>query len=120
MTGKDRKSYLGYLNKLVKKYNNAYYCSIGKKPINPDYSALTEEIEMNLKLPKFKVGYRVKITKYKNILNKGYTNNWSREIFVIDYVLKTNPWMCKIKYIIGEKIVISWMGFLKTMMEINI
>ena len=30
-------------------------------------------------------------TKYKNILSKDYTKNWSREVFIIDSVLKTNP-----------------------------
>ena len=29
--------------------------------------------------------------KYKNIFNKGYTENWLREIFIINSVLKTNP-----------------------------
>ena len=104
MTANDSKSYLVYLNKLVVEYNNIYHCSIGKKPINADYSALTEEIEMNLKSPKFKVGYRVKITKHKNIFSKDYTNNWSREIFVIDSVLKTNPWTYKIKDLMGGKL----------------
>ena len=44
-----------------------------------------------LKLVKFEVGDRVRITKYKNIFSKGCTINWSREIFVIDSVMKTNP-----------------------------
>ena len=61
------KSYLGYLNKLVDEYNNTYHCSIGKRSIHADYSALTEEIESGLKAPKFKVGDTVRITKYKNI-----------------------------------------------------
>ena len=29
--------------------------------------------------------------------SKGYTENWLRDIFVIDSVLKTNPWTYKIK-----------------------
>ena len=33
--------------------------------------------------PKFKVGEHVRISKYKNIFAKGYTPNWSEEIFVI-------------------------------------
>ena len=41
----------------------------------------------------------------KNILKKGYTENWSREIFIIDSVLKTNPWTYKIKDLNGEKII---------------
>ena len=42
MTANDSKSYLGYLNKLVDKYNNTYYYSVGKKPIHANYSALIE------------------------------------------------------------------------------
>ena len=91
ITANDIKSYLLYLNKLVDQYNNTYHHSINKKPINADYSALTEKIETNSKAPKFKVNDRVRITKYKNIFSKCYTENWSREIFIIDSVLKTNP-----------------------------
>ena len=91
MTANNSKSYLSYLNKLVDQYNNTYHHSINKKPINADYSALTEKIETNLKAPKFKVNESVRITKYKNIFSKGYTENWSREIFINKSVLKTNP-----------------------------
>ena len=75
MTTNDSKSYLGYLNKSVDEYNNAYHLSVGKKPIDPDYSALTEEIESNHKAPKFKVCDRVRTTKYKNIFSKRYTTH---------------------------------------------
>ena len=54
----DSRSYLGCLNKLVNKSNNAYHHSIGKKLIHADNSDLTEEIETNPKSPKFKVGDR--------------------------------------------------------------
>ena len=57
---------------------------------------------------KFKVNDRVRITKYKNIFSKGYTENWSREIFIIDSVLKTNPWTYKLKDLNGEKIIGSF------------
>ena len=40
---------------------------------------------------------------YLNIFSKGYTKNWSREIFIIDFVLKTNPWTYEIKDLNGEK-----------------
>ena len=90
-------------------YNKTYHHSIGNKPINAYYSALTEKIETNSKAPKFKVNDRVRITKYKNIFSKGYTKNWSREIFIIDYVLKTNSCIYKIKDLNGEKITGSFM-----------
>ena len=92
------------MNKLVHEYNS-YSRSTGKKPADADYFALTENIETNLKSPKFKLGDRVRITKYENIFSKGYTENWSKEIYVIDSMLKTNPWPYDIKYSNREKII---------------
>ena len=43
MTANDKKIYLSYLNKLLDKYNNVYYCSIDKKPINAEYSNLNDK-----------------------------------------------------------------------------
>ena len=56
-----------------------------------------EKIETNSKAPKFKVNDRVRITKYKNVFSKGYSEIWLREIFIIDSVLKTIPWTYKLK-----------------------
>ena len=89
-------------------YNNAYHQSINKKPNNADYSALSENIESNPKPPKSKVNDRVRITECKNIFSKSYTENWSREAFIIDSVLKANPWTYKIKDLNGEKIIRSF------------
>ena len=105
MTANDSKSYLRYLNKLIDQYNNTYHHSINRKPINADNSALIEKIETDFKAPKFKVNDRVRITKYKNIFGKCYTEDWSREVFIIDSVLKTNSWGYKIKDLNGEKII---------------
>ena len=63
---------------------------------------------MNPKVSKFKVGNRVRITKYKNIFSKSLTQNWFKKIFVIDSVLKTNPWAYKIKNLNGEKLIGSF------------
>ena len=104
MTANDSKSYL-YLKKLVNENNNTYYHSINEKTINAYYSALTEDIESNPKAPKFKVNDRVGINKYKNVLSKSYTGNWSRKTFIIGSVFKTNPWNYKIKDLNGKKII---------------
>ena len=42
--------------------------------------------------PKFNVGDIVRISKYKNIFAKGYTSNWSEEVFVIKKVKNIVPW----------------------------
>ena len=37
--------------------------------------------------PKFKVGDKVRIRKYKRkVFDKGYTTNWTEEIFLIDKI----------------------------------
>ena len=73
MTANDTKSYLSYLNEFLVQYNNIYHHSMDKKPINADDSVLTEKNETNPKAPKFRVNDRVRITKYKNVFSKGYT-----------------------------------------------
>ena len=45
---------------------------------------LTKEI--NDKNPKFKIGDNVRISRYKNVFAKGYTPNWSENLFVIKKV----------------------------------
>ena len=67
-----------------------------------------KNLETNLKTSKFKVIDRVRITKYKNIFTKGYTENWSTEIFIVNSVLKTNSWMYKPKNWNEEKIIQSF------------
>ena len=97
MAVNDSKSYLPNLNKLVDQYNITYHHSINKNPINTDYSVLIENIESNPSVPKFKVNDIVRITKYKHLFSKGYTENWSKKVFSFDSVLKTNPWTYKFK-----------------------
>ena len=49
------------------------------KPIDvtsDSYAAYNEDSIVTK--PKFKVGDRVRISKYKNIFAKGYTQNWSK------------------------------------------
>ena len=58
----------------------------------------------NDKDPKFKVGDRVRISKYKNNFAKGYKPNWSEEVFVIKKVKNTIPWTYVINDLNGEEI----------------
>ena len=61
--------------------------------------------EVNDKDPKFKVGDHVRISKYKNIFAKGYTPNWSEEVFVIKKVKNRVPWIYVINDLNGEEII---------------
>ena len=46
----------------------------------------------------------MRISKYKNIFAKGYTPNWSEEVFVIKKVKNTVPWTYVINDLSGEEI----------------
>ena len=57
------------------------------------------------KLPKFKVGDKVRISKYKRkVFDKGYTPNWTEEVFIIDKIQYTNPITYKLKDLNNEEI----------------
>ena len=60
--------------------------------------------EVNDNDPKFKVVDHVRISKYKNIFAKGYTPNWSEEVFVIKKVKNIVPWTYVINNLNGEEI----------------
>ena len=60
--------------------------------------------KINYKDCKFKVGDRVRISKYKNIFAKGYMHNWSEEVFVIKKVKNTVLWTYVIDDLNGEEI----------------
>ena len=61
--------------------------------------------EVNDKDPRFKVGDYVKISKFTNIFAKGYTPNWSEEVFIIKRVKNTVPWTYVINDLNGEKVI---------------
>ena len=75
------------------------------KPIDvKDNTYINTDKEFNDKDPKFKVGDHVRISKYKNIFAKGYTNNWSEEVFLIKEFKKTVLWAYVISDLNGEEI----------------
>ena len=48
--------------------------------------------EINDKNSKFKIVDNVRISDYKYVFAKGYTPNWSEEIFMIKKVKNAVPW----------------------------
>ena len=51
-----------------------------------------------------KVGDHVRISKYKNLFAKGYTPNWSEEVFVFSKIKNTVPWTYFVNDLNSEKI----------------
>ena len=91
MTAVSKNVYFDVLDDTVDKYNNTVHRSIKMKPIDVTSDSYAEYKESNVTKPKFKVGDRVRISKYQNIFAKGYTQNWSEEIFFVSKIKDTVP-----------------------------
>ena len=100
--------YIDKLDDAVHKYNNKKHRPIKMEPIDvKDDTYINFDQEVNDNDPKFKVGDHVRISKYKNIFAKGYTPNWSEEVFVIKKIKDTVPWTYVIDDLNGEKITVK-------------
>ena len=105
MTSILKNEYIDKLDDIVDECNNTYHTTIKMKPIDvKDNAYINADKEINNKDPKFKVGYHVRISKYKNIFAKGYMTNWSEEVFVTKKVKNTVPWTYVINDLNGEEI----------------
>ena len=104
--------YIEILPKILSSYNDSKNRSIGmtpnqaRKPQNYGkvyfnlYGDLTESQK-----PTFKIGDTVRISKYKRkTFDKGYTPNWTEEVFIISEIQPTDPITYKIKDLNGEEI----------------
>ena len=104
MTAILKNVYIDKLDDIVNEYNNTYHRTIKMKPVDvKDNTYIDFKKEVNDKDPKFKVGDHVRISKYKNIFAKGYTPNWSEEVFVIKKVKNTVPWTYVTNNLNGEE-----------------
>ena len=98
--------YIGQLDDIVDKYNNTYHTTIKMKPIDvKDNTYINTSKEINNKDLKFKVGDRVRISKYKNIFAKGYMPNWSEEVFFIKKSKNTVSWTYVMNDLNDEEII---------------
>ena len=103
--------YIDKLGDIVNEYNNTYHRTIkmNQTDIN-DNTSFDSNKEVNVKNAKFKIGDHVRISKYKNIFAKGYTPNWSEEVFVIEKVKNTVPWTYVINDLNGDEIIGTFYG----------
>ena len=97
--------YFDVLDNIVNKYSNTVHRTIKMKPIDVTSDSHSEcNEDSDEKDPKFKVRDLVRISKYKNIFAKGYTENWSEEVFIITKIRNTVPWTYAISDLNGEPI----------------
>ncbi|XP_034937429.1 uncharacterized protein [Chelonus insularis] len=92
--------WIDLLPKLLSTYNNTKHCTIKMKLIDvtsANKKQLIDTIYKKLKVvkikkkkDKFKIRDRVPISKYENVFERGYTPNWTTEIFTISKVENTH------------------------------
>ena len=64
-------------NMYINKYNNTYYTTFQRKPVEVKSSTYIDfDKENNKESFKFKVVNHVRISKYENIFAKNYIPNW--------------------------------------------
>ena len=102
-TGKN--VYYDVLDDVVNKYNNTKHSTIKMKPTDVKNDKRVYIDEYNEKDNRFKVGDRVRISKFKNIFAKGYTPNWSKEIFIVDKTNDTVPYTYNLKDLNDKEII---------------
>ena len=109
MTATGKNVYYDVLDDIVNEYNNTKHNTIKMKPKDVGNNNKRVYIdEHNEKRSRFKVGDRVRISKFKNIFAKEYTPNWSREIFIVDKINDTVPYTYNIKDLNDEEIIGSF------------
>ena len=121
--------YIDMLPKLVEQYNNTKHSSIKMTPVEASkkknegsvYFNLYGDMETLKQKPKFKVGDKVRISKYKRkVSDKAYKPNWSEEVFTVDKIQSAIPITYKIKDLNNEEIKGSFYEpeLLKTQQEV--
>ena len=106
MTLISKNVYIDNLDDIVNKYDNTYHSIMKMKSANVKSNTYIDSSkEINDKNPKFKIGDNVRISKYKNVFAKGYTPNWSENLFVIKKVKNTVLWTNVNNDLNGEEIV---------------
>ena len=106
--------YWDKLDKLVDDYNNRKHSSIKMSQTEASKKENEKQVFTNLyedeiflkpKTPKFSIGDKVKLSKYKRrVFDKGYTPNCTEEVFMIDKINSTKPVTYNVVDLLGEKV----------------
>ena len=108
MTATGKNVYYDALDDIVNEDSNTKHNTIKIKPIDVGDNKRVYIDEHNEKDSRFKVGDRVRISKFKNTFAKGYTPNWSTEIFIINKINDTVPYTYNLKNLNNEEIIGSF------------
>ena len=120
-TDKSTNKWIDILDDLIASYNSAYHSSIKIEPINVTklnedkifenlygYARLEGDLSSSLNKFKFAIDDFVRISKIKKTFEKGYTRNFTREIFKIKSIKAKNPVSYNLIDLKGEKLIGSF------------
>jgi len=111
-TANSTRRYINVLDEMVSNYNKTKHSSIKMTPTKASMKVNEKAVFMNLYgdeiaepiMPKFSIGDKVRITKKKNIFEKGYTPRWTEEVFTVSQIQYTDPPTYKITDYNGEEL----------------
>lgn len=102
------------LQPILDTYNNTFHHTIRIAPSQVNKSNEKEVLEKYYKKTAqhiradFCIGDRVRITKLKKVFANKYSTNWTREIFLIDKIVYSDPVTYKLRDLRGEPIIGSF------------
>ncbi|GFX51421.1 putative uncharacterized transposon-derived protein F54H12.3 [Trichonephila clavipes] len=106
------KNYIDVIDKLIHSYNHSYPRSIKMEPVSVSrhnrkqvlknlYGGLRNE---KPKASRFKIGDVVCVNKQKLHFEKGYEQNWRRELFIVFEIVQRIPIVYRLKDLQGDEI----------------
>jgi len=117
LTAHKTNKYIDVLQNLIDEYNNKYHSTIRMSPVDANkfenrdkalQPVMHDIVFAKTQRPKYKVGDRVRIYRYKTTFEKGSKPNWTNEIFVVDDIATTKPLTYKLKDLHSEPILGSF------------
>ena len=108
MKANNTKRYIDVLQTIIYSYNCSKHRTLGLSPIEVNESNEKELWEKQYRdhlftkkrnSPQYKVGDKVRLTKYKRTFNRSFFSNWKKEIFQVAHILYTKP----ITYVLLDK-----------------
>lgn len=113
-THKNTKTYINVLPRLLDSYNKSVHSSINKAPRDVNENNVLEVWKYLYKdMPRMwtqknystlNKGDKVRITRERGRFDKSYYGNWTREIFIVNKILKRYPPVYKLKDLQNEEV----------------
>ena len=99
--------WISELPKIIKTYNNTYHRTIKMKPADVnkknenDLLSTVYNYDISNSKPKFEINDRVRLSSINDVYRNKLKTNWSKEIFTVEKVIKSNVVYYKIYDIEG-------------------